>query len=136
LGPPGEMDALADSLPEFVRRVYRHAVDFLGEDEAKALFLTTASKGRGKRGKGRSLAPNRDAFLLREYDLVRKGMAPAAVARLPRILAGLFHRVRPGLYGASAEAIARHIRRLLTVREEQRQSRGAEHPSHTILGGL
>lgn len=125
-GASSEWDTLADTLPGFVRKVYREAVALLGEDEAKALFAKTVSKGRGKRGRGKNLAPNRDAFLLREYDrlcwLVRRGAGPIEESRLLRTLARSLHKGCPGQYGATAQAIEWRLRALLRERRKQRSA--------------
>ena len=125
LGASKEEKALSESLPEFVRNVYGHAVLLLGEHEAKTLFMRTVTKKRGGRGRGRNLASNRDAVLLEEYDRVRRAVEkhkhqPRILGRIPRLLASRLHAVRPGLYGVTAQAIERRLRQLLREREQRR----------------
>ena len=121
LGRGEEEAALAKSLPEFLAKVYRHARDLYGEDEAKELWKAAPKKKRGKQKK--YLNVSRDAYLLHEYNSACKtckGLPPKSIKKLPRILGDILYNVEPGRYGSSAETITRHIRRLRDQQEKRR----------------
>jgi hypothetical protein len=133
-GVSDEADALAKSLPEFLVKVYRYAKALVGEDEANKLFLDTVPKKTvGEHGPWQNLMPNRDAFLLREYDLWSKGLTAREIGRLPRILGDLFHRAAPRKLGATADAITHRIRELVRERKIRRAQQQPSKAARTLL---
>jgi hypothetical protein len=119
LGAIQEKEAFAASLPEFVREVYERAVELLGDDEARALFERATKKKRGERGRARNLAPSLDLYLLVKYDRAARTISPSRRRYLVRWVAGALHEVRPGLYGATTQAIETRLRRLLRDRKRR-----------------
>jgi hypothetical protein len=92
-----------------VADAFKAAVHHLGEDEARQLFSRVMR--RPKRGRGKTLAPDRDACLLKAYDeAVANGESIASVAKR---LHGEGHEL-----GATEGAIAAQIRKL---RDERKQ---------------
>jgi hypothetical protein len=97
-----------------VMAAFKSTVGHLGEDEARLLFARVMR--RSKRGPGKSLAPNRDARLLEEYDAaIQKGEKVPALAR--RL------RVQGITLGNTEDAIATQIRKL--VKERKNRERAA-----------
>jgi hypothetical protein len=99
---------------------YKTVCDQLGQDETKKLF-----DGFWKRRPGRQRGPtnpDRDRALLEEYD-DRHALttSDAERERLPREIGHLANDRFPGVFGNSASAIEKHLRRLTTSRE-RRQS--------------
>jgi hypothetical protein len=88
---------------------FRAAIHHLGEDEARELFNRVMR--RPKRGRGKMLAPDRDARPLKAYDTAPEGDSIAAIAR--RL------RSEGTDLGNTAGAIARQIRILVEEREEE-----------------
>jgi len=69
-----------------VEAAFKSAVAHLGEEEARRLFARVSR--RSKRGPGKTLAADRDARLLNEYDAAaRAGESVAALAK--RLHAGV-----------------------------------------------
>jgi hypothetical protein len=92
-----------------VTAAFRAAIHHLGEDEARALFNRVMR--RPKRGRGKVLALDRDARLLKAYDTALEGDSIAAIARRLR---------SEGVdLGNTAGAIARHVRKLVEERKEK-----------------
>jgi hypothetical protein len=97
-----------------VEDAFKAAVKHLGEEEARQLFRRVIRKR--KRGLGKTLAPDRDARLLQEYDAsIQIGESTAALAR----------RLRPEgrELGDTADAIQTQIRKL--VKERKKRQRDA-----------
>jgi len=93
-----------------VVEAFKAAVHHLGEDEARQLFSRVTQ--RPKRGPGKTLAPDRDACLLKAYDdAVANGESIASVAKR-------LHAARRDL-GATEGAIAAQIRKLRDERNQR-----------------
>ena len=92
-----------------VRAAFEATIHHLDEDEARALF--TKVLRRPKRGRGKALAEDRDARLLRAYDTAAKGESVASIAR--RL------RAEGTELGNTAGAIAAQIRNLVAARTER-----------------
>lgn len=92
-----------------VTAAFKAAIHHLGEDEARELFNRVMR--RPKRGRGKVLAPDRDARLLKAYDTAPEGDSIAAIAR--RL------RTEGADLGNTAGAIARQIRKLVEERKEK-----------------
>jgi hypothetical protein len=92
---------------------FKAAVHHLGDDDARKLFNQVLQ--RPKRGRGKSLAADRDTLLLKTYDEA-PGESIASIAR--RL------RAQGTQLGNTAAAIATQIRKLVKEREErQRRAR-------------
>jgi hypothetical protein len=92
-----------------VRAAFKAAIHHLGEADARALFAKVLR--RPKRGRGKALAEDRDARLLRAYDDARRGESIAAIARRLRA---------EGIqWGNTAPAIATQIRKLVSARKKR-----------------
>ncbi len=91
-----------------VAETFAAAKRHLGEDEAIALFHHVAK--RPNRGKGKTLAPNRDDELLQIYDGRARGESVAAIAR--RVYAATKNERGASPFGATARAIETQIRKL------------------------
>jgi hypothetical protein len=114
----------------FLRHCYREAKDRLGEDEARKLFadgVPQKKRGRKKGETGRpGLLANLGEMLLTAYDERARDVPDLDIGRIPAQLAkDLYNDGQGSSYGSSPEAIARHIRRLLTERK-QRRAKDAE----------
>jgi hypothetical protein len=130
------LNGLDESLPEFLSKVYRHVEALRGRDDAKKLWAEIPpKKKRGKHGKRKkNLMPDRDSFLLREYDRASRRLTPREVGRLPRILGQLYHKAAPGRLGPTAETITRRLRELIRKRKKGR-GRAAARSGGTVLSG-
>ena len=96
-----------------VRDAFTAAVWHLGEDEARQLFRRVTR--RPKRGLGKTLALDRDARLLQEYDAaLQNGETTAALAR--RL------RAEGRELGDSAGAIQTQIRKLVKERDKRQRA--------------
>ena len=92
-----------------VRAAFKAAIHHLGEEAARELFASVLR--RGKRGRGRALAADRDERLLRAYDEKGEDETVAAISR--RLWA------RGTELGNTAEAIARQIHVLVDARKKR-----------------
>ena len=92
-----------------VKEAFKAAVHHLGESDARAVFARVLRLP--KRGRGKALAEDRDARLLRAYDDAPKGESIAAIAR--RL------RAEGTQLGNTAGAIATQIRKLVTARKKR-----------------
>jgi hypothetical protein len=90
----------------------------LGLSEARRLFDPFATPRQSKT-RGRS-KPVRDRRLLDFYDAFAERRDAESA---PRLLAAFLHESNPGEFGNSAEAIEKHVRRLVKVREQEAESR-------------
>jgi septal ring factor EnvC (AmiA/AmiB activator) len=96
---------------------FRAAVRHLGEEEARLLFARAVR--RPKRGPGKTLAADRNARLLKEYDIaLRRGESVAALAKRLHAADG-----KPRELGATPGAIQTQIRKL--VKERKKRERDA-----------
>jgi hypothetical protein len=87
---------------------FKAAVHHLGEDAARELFNRVLR--RPKRGRGKALAADRDARLLKAYDAAPEGESIASIAR--RL------RAEGKELGNTAVAIATQIRKLVAERKK------------------
>jgi hypothetical protein len=92
-----------------VTAAFTAAIHHLGEADARALFARVLR--RPKRGRGKALAEDRDARLLRAYDDAPEGESIAAIAR--RL------RAKGPQLGNTAPAIAAQIRKLVSERKKR-----------------
>jgi hypothetical protein len=88
---------------------FKAAVHHLGEDAARELFSSVLR--RPKRGRGKALAADRDARLLKEYDAAPESESIASIAR--RL------RAEGTQLGNTVAAIATQIRKLVDERKER-----------------
>jgi len=104
-----------------LRELFDDAAARLGEAEARRLFIAATKRGRGVHGKRRKgLLPDRDRILLAFYDIEAERQAPQDRGTIPRLLAERLHASnRRGQFGPTAEAIQRHLRRLLKAQAER-----------------
>jgi hypothetical protein len=93
--------------------LFKAAVHHLGENHARELFKQVLR--RPKRGRGKALAADRDARLLKAYDAAPESESIASIAR--RL------RAEGKQLGNTAAAIATQIRKLVDERKE-RERRG------------
>jgi hypothetical protein len=94
-----------------VEATFRAAVEHLGELPARQLFAQVLR--RSKRGRGKALAPDRDARLIREYDTaVSKSESVASLARR------LHNNVGMEL-GNTPKAVETQIRKLVKERKQR-----------------
>jgi len=103
-----------------IGRVFAFLKAHLGESEARRFFdrfSTRRSPQSKRRGSANSA---RDVELLIRYDNAAAGTANEG--SVPRQLAARLHESDPGKYGASTEAIEKHIRRLLKKRDQKEQA--------------
>jgi hypothetical protein len=92
-----------------VAAAFKAAIHHLGEEEARELFNRVMR--RPKRGRGKALASDRDARLLKAYDAAPEGESIAAIARRLRSAGTEL--------GNTAGAISRQIRKLVDDRKER-----------------
>jgi hypothetical protein len=92
-----------------VKKAFNSAVRHLGEDAARELFIKMTRLP--KRGRGKALAPDRDARILCAYDSAPKGESINAIAR--RL------RSEGTELGNTVGAIAKQIRKLVEERRVQ-----------------
>ncbi len=121
-GSKADVEALATAL-------FSAAVRVLGEDEARAVWKAASTKPKGPKG---SRHPRHDRLLLRAYDAAVRdagGSEGAAPARVAAVL----HLRLPGIYGNSAAAIERHVRRLVKERESRPRLVGEVYPVPSLL---
>lgn len=104
---PGQRQERVAKVELGVREAFKSAVRHLGEEEARELFIKMTRLP--KRGRGKALAPDRDARLLQAYDSAPKGESINAIAR----------RLRSGgtELGNTVAAIAKQIRKLVDERK-------------------
>ena len=101
-------------------RFYSAVRDQLGEQETKTLFRGFWKRREG--GQRGSRKPERDEALLKEYDeRLRMAASQDERSRLPAEIAREADARSPGVFGNSAGAIEKQIRRLL-VRRSRRQA--------------
>jgi hypothetical protein len=92
-----------------VTAAFKAAAHHLGEADARELFNRV--QRRSKRGRGKTLALDRDARLLKAYDDAPESESVASIARQLR---------KAGTkLGNTAEAIATQIRKLVKARDER-----------------
>jgi len=113
-------EELADSTAAVTRQVreaFKAAVEQLGTDAARQIWLAAMSSYSPKRGRPpkRELS-HTDQWLLRVYDALVDDPNPRS---LPRHLGIIFNRLHPRRYH-SAVAVERQLRRLLKARREGR----------------
>lgn len=89
-----------------VTAAFKAAIHHLGEEEARALFSRVLR--RSKRGRGKALAPDRDARLLEAYDAAPEAESIKVMARRLRSAGTQF--------GNTAGAIETQIRKLVVAR--------------------
>jgi hypothetical protein len=99
-----------------VKAAFKAAIHHLGEDDGRELFARVLR--RPKRGPGKALATDRDARLLKAFDVAPKGQSIAGIAR------GL--RAQGTDLGNTAGAIAKQIRKLLEERKEREHRKRVE----------
>lgn len=92
-----------------VTAAFKAAIHHLGEEEARALFSSVLR--RPKRGRGKALAPDRDARLLEAYDAAPEAESIKAMARRLRAAGTQF--------GNTASAIETQIRKLVDARRKR-----------------
>lgn len=92
-----------------VKAAYDPAVHHLGETAARSLFVKMTQAQ--KRGRGKALAPDRDARLLEAYDTRARGESITSIAR--RL------RAQGTKLGNTAPAIEKQIRKLVKERTER-----------------
>jgi hypothetical protein len=113
-----------EAASEFLRGLFKDAKLRVGEDEARRLFVRATKRRRGEHGRqqvGRS--PTRDADLLYAYDeAIRHAQTDRERRATPRHLAGRLAAESGPRYGNSAQAIERHLRRLLADRKRQAEA--------------
>lgn len=113
-----EMRKRIVTVEQGVEAAFKAAVRHLGEEEARRHFERVLR--RPKRGQGKTLAPDRNAVLLKEYDAaVRKGESVAALARRLRAAAGI-------KLGNTEGAIATQIRKLVKERRQRERAAAVE----------
>lgn len=120
----------------------------LGGTRARQLFVNATKRPRGKHGKRKTLSPDRDWTLIKEFDAEVGRCADGDASVLARVSRRIFAE-KGKEFGASAAAIEKQIRRLLADREE-RQAQEARYwqnlrerykastgsyPPPTLLGG-
>jgi hypothetical protein len=104
-----------------IDRLFRYAELVFGAEDARRIWINVAKPKRGA-PKG-SRDRERDRRLLTFYDEGARGCrSKQALGRWPRRVGVLLALMEPGRYGASPEAIAKHVRRLVRERDEQRRA--------------
>ena len=100
-------------------RLFGHLKAHLGASAARRLFdpFTTVKKSRRTTGRGAS-NPAQDHELLDKYDLMIEASEDRAA--VPRLLATELYDAHGGKFGSSAEAIEKHVRRLVAKRGRER----------------
>jgi hypothetical protein len=123
LEPADEREKRLRIVRRFALRAYRAVCLHLGEDGARQLFNSLASPAPVRRGRKRgSMDSRRDDELLARYNAAVSELASEAdVKSLPMRLAMILYDASrkseaPGKLGNSAQAIEKHIRRLLDRR--------------------
>ena len=107
-------------------RLFLQWKTILGVEETWRIFNTFTEASRPKSlGSGRGVSDYRkDQRLLGFYDQ-HVERAPNATPSVPRLLAESLNKSQPGLYGNSADAIEKRVRRLLKVRQESVKAKRA-----------
>lgn len=118
---------------KFLRACYNEAKGRLGEDEARALFVEAPPKRKRGHQEGETGRPglfeDRNARLLAAYDEWARGaQTERERGAIPRQLAERLYAAGKGArYGASVDAIARHLRRLLKARAPRAAESAEQH---------
>lgn len=105
---PAEKQKRRDTIEKGVVTAFKAAVAHLGEAEARKVFQSALR--RPKRGKGKVHAADRDARLLREYDVKSEDESIAALAKR-------LHAVNGQQLGNTPGAIQAQIRKLVSERQ-------------------
>jgi hypothetical protein len=100
-----------------LREIFANLASSLGDDAARALFARCVRPpaSRGSKGRGPQ-DTERDLKLLDRHDLIVEAIPSAS----PEVIAKILYAEGP-FFGSSADAIAKHIRRLLNDRVERRE---------------
>lgn len=102
-----------------MRRLFQYATIICGSEEAaRRIWAGIAKRPRGA-PKG-SRRPHRDRQLLELYDKGSKVADQKELARWPRRIGLLCDTCERGQWGASAEAVTKHVRRLVRKRDRDR----------------
>jgi hypothetical protein len=122
LDPEEETARRELGVKNLVEEVFATAVSHLGEEDAQTLFKKVAARRAGKPRGSTSL--ERDHYLLNEYDTkIEAGEPPST---LPRLIAEQAKKAQPTKFAATAESIARQLRRLVAAREKTRADAQAD----------
>ena len=120
-------------------RLFQFAVAVFGEAEARRIWAQFAKKPRGA-PKG-SRDPEKDRRLLAFYDTgISACESKTARARWPGRIGKWLAATEPTKYGNSAEAVTKHVRRLVLERDKRQTQeetmRRLFGTSHTVLSSL
>ena len=145
---PGTLPAVAKQLTKWsekiakkrqksvakIEQAYQQLIREVGPDFARQEWQKVGKKPRGK-PKG-STNPEDDSYLLIRYSIARcNANQPHLIKSLPRRLAATLHEENKGAYGASPEAIATKLRRLLKKGRSEPQRLAADTRRHNNISG-
>jgi hypothetical protein len=109
----------ADGWARVLGQLFELATAAVGKTEARRLFIEAAKQGRDK---GKNLAQNRDAIMLRAYEIVRdKGVHPRRRFRMAVDIVWEF-----GGCGSSKAGIEKRLRGLVAAADRRKEAQQRE----------